>query len=149
MTRTRSLRATSHGYGPKLALIVMALAVIALCAILVVAALALYPALKRSAGNLERAKASAIAVTENPEQVSGDLGKASATLAEVAAGWAAGSAGVIRRAGRRRIRSRGRTGTGLRLGAARSKGPDIPQFRRQQVGDAVGDGVIFVAETAG
>ena len=149
MTRTRPLRATSHGYGPELALIGMALAVIALCAILVVAALALYPTLKRSADSLERARASAIAVTENLEQVSGDLGKASATPAEVAAGWAACSAGAIRRAGRRRIRSRGRTGTGLRLGAARSKGPDIPQFRRQQVGNAVGDGVTFVAETAG
>ena len=98
---------------------------------------------------MERAGASAIAVTENLERISGDLGKASATLAELAAGWAACSAGAIRRAGRRRIRSRGRTGTSLRLGAARSKGPDIPQFRGQQVGDAVGDGVTFVAETTG
>ena len=149
MTRTRPLRATSDGYGRKLALIGMALAVIALCAILAVSTLALYPTLKRSAGNLERASASAIAVTENLEQVSGDLGKASATPAELAAGGATCSAGAIRHAGRRRIRSRGRTGTSLRLGAARSKGPDVPQFRRQQVGNAVGDGVTFVAETAG
>ena len=86
----------------KLALIVMALAVIALCAILSVATLtpvSRAEAERRSADNLERARASAIAVTENLEQVSGDLGKASATPAELAAGWAACSAGAIRRAG--------------------------------------------------
>ena len=130
-------------------LIGMALAVIALCAILSVATLTLYPTLKRSADNQKRASASAIAVTENLEQVSGDLGKASVTPAEVAAGWATCSAGAVKRAVGRRIRSRGRTGTGLRLGAARSKGFRIPQFRRQQVGNAVGDGVTFVAETTG
>ena len=51
-------------------------------------ALALYSTLKRSADNLERARARAIAVTENLERVSDDLGKASATLAEVSAGLA-------------------------------------------------------------
>ena len=149
MTRTRPLRATSDGYGPELTLIGTALAVIALCAILSVATLTLYPALKRSADNQEKAGASAIAVTENLERVSGDLGNASATPAEVAAGWATCSAGTIRRAGGRRIRSRGRAGTSLWLGAARSKGFRIPQFRRQQVGNAVGDRVTCVAETAG
>ena len=44
-------------------------------------ALALYLTLKRSEDNLE----SASTVAENPEQVSGDLDEASATLAEVAA----------------------------------------------------------------
>jgi len=49
-------------------------------------ALALYPMPKRSADNQERASASA--VTENPEQVSCDFDEASATLAEVSAGVA-------------------------------------------------------------
>ncbi len=72
-----------------IALIVMALAVTALCVILAVMALALYPEVSRSADNLEQATEAAVAVTENLETVSADLATVSDNLAAVSEGVAA------------------------------------------------------------